>query len=183
MLNIELEHQAKIYSKALFELADSKNIADTVYNDLQNLALTLNFTNADSLYKKLQKLNKTNQKKFFNNIFLQLQTSNHLQSFFSLMLLNGKLHAFLYFVFNYNSFLYMHKGYTKILVTSAVELTENQKQKLQDSLKQKLKYNFYTDYKVNKSILGGLIVKTKGQVFDDSVKTKIQGMVNQLIKV
>jgi F-type H+-transporting ATPase subunit delta len=58
-------------------------------------------------------------------------------------------------------------------VTSADELSHNQKNEIRDQLKQTLGEKLSLNFNVDRKIIGGLIVKVGSKMIDSSLATKI----------
>ena len=72
----------------------------------------------------------------------------------------------------------------KASVTSASELTVEQKQKIEKKLLDSTEYvEFIMDYKIDPSIIGGLIIRIGDRVVDSSIKSKIELMKKDLMKL
>ena len=69
-------------------------------------------------------------------------------------------------------------------VTSAAELTEAQKNKIKEKLLATTDYvEFRISYDVDKSLIGGMVIRIGGRVVDSSVKTKLERMARDLTKI
>lgn len=69
-----------------------------------------------------------------------------------------------------------------VYIQSAVELSEMQKQEIYQKLLSTTKYHsLEIHYHVDKSIIGGLIIRIKNRVMDSSVRTKIYNIKKQLL--
>ncbi|MBQ8636179.1 ATP synthase F1 subunit delta [bacterium] len=64
------------------------------------------------------------------------------------------------------------KNKQRVHVTSAINLDENEKEKLKNKLIEKLQKDVILNYEENKDILGGLVIKYEDKVIDLSLKTK-----------
>lgn len=62
----------------------------------------------------------------------------------------------------------------RVEIISAIELQENQKQRLVNKLSDKYKKNIAASWSVDEDIIGGLIIKTKDEVTDNSIKNKLE---------
>lgn len=72
----------------------------------------------------------------------------------------------------------------KASVTSATELTDEQKQKVEAKLLELTDYvEFIMDYKIDTSIIGGLIIRIGDRVVDSSIRSKIELMKKDLMKL
>ena len=59
-------------------------------------------------------------------------------------------------------------------VTTAIELTENQKKKVEERLLETTRYKeFEMHYHVDSSLIGGLVIRIGDRVVDSSIKTKL----------
>lgn len=76
------------------------------------------------------------------------------------------------------------KEYKKIgvaHVTTAVELTAEQKRKVTDRLLETTDYqSFEMDFKTDPELLGGMVIRIKDRVVDTSVKNKLRQLSKQL---
>ena len=68
-------------------------------------------------------------------------------------------------------------------VTSAVSLTDSQKADIEKRLIETTHYDsMEIEYKVDKSLIGGLVIRIEDRVVDSSIKTKLEGMSKALAK-
>lgn len=69
-------------------------------------------------------------------------------------------------------------------VTSATELSEDQKKEIEAKLLATTSYvDFRMNYAVDKSLIGGMVVRIGDRVVDSSVKTKLETMARELSKI
>ena len=76
---------------------------------------------------------------------------------------------------------YQDKGIVEVRVETAVELTAAQDKKLRSVLETKLKAPSLLVYTVKPEVLGGLRVRFKSFLIDDTLESKL-GRIGQLIK-
>ncbi len=77
-----------------------------------------------------------------------------------------------------------YQGIGHAYVTTAEELNDNQKQQIKQKLLETTKYNsIEIDYKIDPSLIGGMVVRIKDRVVDSSVKSKLERMSRDLHKV
>lgn len=65
---------------------------------------------------------------------------------------------------------------------SALELTEDEKKKLQDKLETLYKGKVDIEYSIDESLLGGLVVEVDGKVFDGSLRHRLHE-VKEVMKI
>ncbi len=64
----------------------------------------------------------------------------------------------------------------RVEVTSAIEITEDRKQKLIEKLQNKLKKNVIINWVLDNDIIGGLVIKIDDDVIDNSLKNKLENL-------
>ena len=72
------------------------------------------------------------------------------------------------------------RGAVKAEITTASELTKEQLEELKSNLSSAFKAEVEVETSVNPELIGGLVVKVGSQLFDDSIKTKLDGLKNSL---
>ena len=72
------------------------------------------------------------------------------------------------------------KGSSEIFVTSAFELSDEQLQKLTDSLKGRYGDSLTVEQVIDKSLIGGFSIKCGDEVTDYSIKGKLEKLRNQI---
>lgn len=70
----------------------------------------------------------------------------------------------------------------RILVTSAVTMPEDAKNRLKQKLEEKLKANVLLDLNINKDIIAGLVIKIDDNVIDMSLKHKLEDLSKNILK-
>ena len=69
-------------------------------------------------------------------------------------------------------------------VTTAVELNDLQKSKIEEKLLETTKYeSFECTYHVDKALIGGMVIRIGDRVVDSSIKTKLYDLTRELRKI
>ena len=77
-----------------------------------------------------------------------------------------------------------YKNIGRAYVTTAQPLSEEQKKAVTDKLLATTKYvEFEMNYNVDKSIIGGIIIRIGDRVFDSSIKSQLDNLTKQLKKI
>ncbi|ETB61331.1 ATP synthase F1, delta subunit [Plasmodium yoelii 17X] len=169
----------KRYSLALYNVGKKSNKLNEITRDL--LFIKNNFLNDKTFQTFLhtpnidskEKLNflKSECKKHNNNNFNSM-TGNFLESLF-----DSKRLTFLpKIIQEFELLLMKDRKEIKCIVYTARDIDNNYKKKISDSIVSKLKkqLNPLIEYKIDKNILGGLVLQIGNQVFDFSAKSKIE---------
>lgn len=174
---------AGTYGDALFELAVEENRTDSLMQEIETLQAVLK-ENSDfekilvhpeiPLSKKLQVI---------EDVF-KGQISDALTGFLRIVVTKGR-YKNLPDIFAY--FIARVKEYKKIgvaSVISAVPLTGEQKQKIEQKLLDTTQYEtMEIDYKVEKERIGGLIIKIGDRVVDSTISGRLSRLSAGLMKI
>ncbi len=170
---------AKRYATALFELAKEKGLVEEI--DQQAMYLEKKLSDPEvrrfiqhpeiSLEAKLQ---------FIQELFEE-PPARPLLELIRLMLRRGRA-ADIQAVLDYYDILTdRYRGVEDVVVESAVELTEEEKQELLAVIKKFSDYNFRTTFRVNPDLLGGLVVYLgRDRVIDGSLSTALKELYELL---
>lgn len=75
-----------------------------------------------------------------------------------------------------------HKGIVTARLVSAKPLTAQQIQRIKDKLTQTLGKQIDLVYSIDQRLIGGLQIYVCGRLIDNSIKTKLNGLKNQLVE-
>lgn len=171
------------YGEALFELAQESNELDNIRQEVN--AVKNAFLENPELLKLLNhpKIVKEEKVKVIENIFTG-RVSADIVGFLTLIVTKDRYNQ-IYDILEYFEHRYKeYKGIGVAYVTSAVELNDQQKKSIEERLLSTTKYDVVeANYVVDKSILGGLIIRIEDRVVDSSIKTQIEELEKSLYLV
>ena len=161
------------YASALYELAaESKNI-DAVLKDLEFLQKNIKKNKDLKLLVKSPLIASGDKQKIMEKI-LSKQLADKLTTTFLKIISNNKrfvhLSSIISQFMNINA---QKRGKVLADVTSADKLSDKQKNEINDQLKSILGEKLSLNFKVDKKIIGGLIVKVGSKMIDSSLASKI----------
>ena len=168
------------YGNAVFELAKQEGKLDEFYPQVEAMIQT--FRNNAELVKILEqpKIAKVEKIKVIEEIFGERVAKELLGV---MVLLIEKNHytdmeeVFAYFI----TLVKEERGIGIAQVTSAVSLSETQKSEIEKKLLNTTKYqSFEMGYRVDESLIGGMIIRIGDRVVDSSIKTKIYNLSKEL---
>ena len=172
---------SKTYGEALFELAMEENKAQEMLEEIFTLQTALS-ENPD--FDKLMKhpgVPKQEKLQVVREIF-KGRVSNELAGFLEIVVSKERYND-LPAIFTY--FIDKVKEAQKIgvaFVSSAVELTEAQKEKVRTRLIETTSYEtMEMHYSVEPSLIGGMVIRVNDRVVDSSIRTKLNSMTKQLM--
>lgn len=172
---------ARKYANALFEAGIEANVIDKVYNDVLFVVETLKSNEQLSEFMYSPLIKSVDKKDVISKLF-----SVHLQSvtldFMNVLVDAGRFDVVEEIANQFSDAYNEEKNIVKPIITSAVELNEQQRASLLIKLEAKLNKKVEPEYSVNADIIGGLIVEIGDKTIDCSLKTKFDNMQKQLTK-
>lgn len=174
---------AKIYGEALFQLALEENKLDTFMEEVAFVKEA--FAENKDLIKLLNhpQISKEEKVKVIESIF-KGRICDDVTGVLVLIVEKGRAFEIEGIL---SDFLTKVREYKKIgvaYVTSAVPLTEEQKQKIEQKLLATTDYvNYEMNFSVDASLIGGMVIRIGDRVVDSSIKTKLYHMAQNLSKV
>ena len=161
----------EVYSKGLYDSLNKENVTDVVEH-FQNISNDTSVYGLADLFK-----NKTIQKDEKLKAAIELVgESEDLEAFMQTLGNNGRLdllpNIFSYFV-DYAS---RRQNNVPVKVTVSEEPNEETKNKVSLFVSQKMGYNTPIKYEINKTMLGGVVLKYKDSEIDLSVDNKLDGL-------
>ncbi len=163
------------YAGALFIIASEKNCKseyasylDTLCQSFSDEPMYLEFLHspAISTTEKISSLSK---------IFSSLVPEDVL-SFIQLMCEKGRINLIFEATQAYKYLVAQSEKIVEASITSAVELNDDEKKKLQLKLENKFNCTVNTIFKIDPSLLGGIIVEIDGKILDGSVKNRLRDL-------
>ncbi|MBQ9118507.1 MAG: ATP synthase F1 subunit delta [Lachnospiraceae bacterium] len=174
---------SKVYGEALFELALEKQSVDTLFEEVLLVREAL-AENKEMIQMLAHPQIAREEKLSVVETIFRGRVSDDLTGFLLLIVDKGRAGE-LDAVLGY--FLSKVKEYKKIgvvKVTSAVELSAEQKKSVEEKLLATTDYaTVEMHYKVDAALIGGLIIRIGDRVVDSSIRTKLQQLEKQLQKI
>lgn len=174
---------AGTYSDALFELALEKNTVDSYAEEVAFLKEVFEENKELTQLLNHPKIASEEKISVIENIF-KGHISDDITGFI-VIIVNKNRSVNLLDIFE--DFLAKVKEHNKIgiaYITSAVELNKIQKAKVEDKLLATTDYEkFEMNYEVDSSLIGGMVIRIKDRVVDNSIKTKLYMLSQNLFKI
>lgn len=172
---------AKKYANALFEMSKEASCIQKSYDDLVFVVETIT-TNEDLkkfIYSPLIK--KEDKKDVIDRLF-SIQIDKPCLDFLKMLADCGRIDVIEEISNQFTKVFDEENNIVKPIITSAVELNEEQKQNIVSKLRSKLSKNIQPEYVINPNIIGGLIIDIDDRTIDFSLKSKFDNMHKQLTK-
>ncbi len=164
---------AKRYSNALLESAG--DLRDEILSDLDKINEIFNNNVEFQMFFKHPSVSLKDKKETLKDIF-QNKINPKTFDFLNVLLDENRFDIFnsIYNVFKTD--IQILKNQQNVFVTSAVELDEDEKEKIKQKLALKLNKEVILSCLKDEDILGGLIIKINDNIIDLSLKTKFDNL-------
>lgn len=164
---------AERYAAALFELADERRVLDPVAADLR--ALKAMIAESPDLVRLVRSpiLSRDAQGRALAALAERAGLTPLVRDFLAVVARNRRLFAVPAMIEAYLQKLAARRGEVTAEVSAAQPLSEAQLQKLGDELRRALGRRVAVEVKVDRSLLGGLVVKVGSRMIDGSLKSRL----------
>ena len=161
------------YALALYDLASENKVIDPVLDNLKSIQEVINKNRELKLLVKSPLI-------FSNDkleILLKLMSKQNLNqlsvTFLKVISKNKRFASLLSIILQFANINAQKRGDVLAAITSADELSEDQRANVKEQLKAILGEKLSLNFKVDKKIIGGLIVKVGSKMIDTSLANKI----------
>lgn len=174
---------SKTYGDALFELAVEENKVDVLLEEIKQLQEVLSQNEDFGKLMNHPKILKEEKIQVTNNIF-EGRISKELLGFLTIIISKDRYcdidDILDYFVAEVKKY----KGIGVATVTTAVPLKDDQCKKIEQKLLDTTKFkSMEIEYKLDASLIGGMVIRIGDRVVDSSISTKLNELQKDLLKV
>lgn len=171
---------SKVYGDALFETAMEKDRTDVLYEEIGSLVPVLEGNPELMALLNNPRIVKEEKVSIIQQVFGG-RVEEELMGFLTIVVEKGRqndlLPIFDYFIQRVKEF----KRIGTVSVTSAVELSEEQKARLKEKLLASTDYvMFETSYQIDPALIGGMVIRIGDRVVDSSIRTRLYEMKREL---
>lgn len=174
---------SKTYGEALFQLAIEQNKLDQYMEEMIAIQNILEENPNFAALMNHPRIPMDEKKEVMQSVFND-RVDKEIVGFFDLLITKdryGDIDAILnYFV----SKAKLEKGIGTVKVVSAIELGEEQKKRIYDRLLNTTEFtSMEMTYIVDEELIGGLVIRIGDRVVDSSIKTKLEELQKDLMKI
>ncbi|OGT98389.1 MAG: ATP synthase F1 subunit delta, partial [Gammaproteobacteria bacterium RIFOXYB2_FULL_38_6] len=113
---------------------------------------------------------------------LEKKFSEEINNFLKLLLEYQRLYVLPDILTLYKRLVAMHQGILVVQVSSPFEINETQKKKLTEALEKRYQIKMEMNYHLDKDLLGGVMMRSRGFVIDGSVRGHLRRLKNDLMR-
>ncbi len=169
------ERVAKTYSRALFEVGLENNNLDVFMEELK--VVRDMFREYPDFYEILisPKINTEEKKKIVDEVF-KGKATNEINNFMKILLDKRRVKDLYSIVEQFENLIYEHKGIVKATAITTVLLGKDEKDSLTKKLESITGKEVELINEIDKSVLGGVLIKLGDQVIDGTLKGKLNNL-------
>ncbi|MBQ2184579.1 MAG: F0F1 ATP synthase subunit delta [Lachnospiraceae bacterium] len=171
------------YGDALFQLAVESSACVQMLEEVNELKKILADNPELAKIMKNPRFSKEEHIDILAKVF-KGKIDDNIYSFMELLTVKGR-YGYLDEILDYFTIRvkeYLHIG--QATVTSAIEIDSEMKKRIKDKLLSTTDYKeIEIDYKVDPSLIGGMVIRIKDRIVDNSVKTKLENITRDLHKM
>ena len=169
------------YGDALFEVALEDGAIDTLTEEIKTMTQILHENEDLSRIISHPKVSRNEKIQLIERIFKDY-FSNSLVGFLVLIIEKGRYEELTSIFEYYTDRVREYKKIGVVKVTSALKLSPEQQQTIERKLLATTQYEtLEVQYSVDKTILGGLIIRIKDRVVDNSIRSQIKAMTKAVV--
>ncbi len=175
-------HVSRCYAQALFNVALSRSTVDIISSEITQLK---SFNDKDARFGNFLDAPQvlTEHKIAMVKALFTTRLSPSLLSFLLLLIEKGRVDHLGEIAREFEKLVRTHKGLIRARVTTAVFLDEVYKKRLRDRLENLTGKKVEILYKIDHSIIGGIIVQLEHKVIDRSVRNVLDNLRHELLAV
>jgi F-type H+-transporting ATPase subunit delta len=162
---------AKRYGKALFEVAQGKNLLTDVENDLQLIAESIENSSFIVDWLSHPAVQLEQKKAVFQDSFPNIQPVT--KNFLFLLIDERREGELASIATEYHFLAFEAAGLAEAVVTTAFPMTSNEKEELVNTFEPIVDKKLVLEEQVDPDILGGVIVQVGDRLYDGSLRTKL----------
>ena len=161
------------YGSALYDLASEKNCIDGVLNDFDTIEKVMDESSELRNVVRSPLVNSDEKLNILIKIFSKSNLNDLTTIFLKVLKNNKRISNLLSIILQFKKINSEKRGDITADITSADELSEDEKNNITNQLKNSLGQKLSLNFDVDKDIIGGLIVRVGSKMIDTSILNKI----------
>ena len=161
------------YGHALYDLASEKKCIDSILNDFEVVEKVMKGSSDLRNVIRSPLVNSDEKLNILLKIFSQNNLDNLTTTFLKVLNKNKRISNLISIILQFKKINSEKRGDITADVTSANELSEDEKNNITNQLKNSLGQKLSLNFDIDKDIIGGLIVKVGSKMIDTSIANKI----------
>lgn len=168
-----LERISRRYSIAMYEEAKSKGIIDQFSEDVDMVLKTIKSNRDLELFFESPIIDKVKKTTVIKEIF-EGKVSKLMMNLMLLLVERQRDEHIVDILTNFQELKNEKEGVLTVEVTSAMELTDDEKKQVKEKIDNYTKLNSKPSFKVDANLVGGFVVRIKDVILDASIRHQLE---------
>ena len=173
---------ANRYAEALFQIGEEEKLTDMLYQELSEIVNLIKVNQDLFSILKSPVISKKEKISLIDNIF-EDKININIKNFLKILIEQDRISFISDISDSYKELLNEKNNILEGFVISAIPMKKEEIKELEEKLSEKYNKNVTLENKVDKSILGGVLVRLGNEEIDGTVKTHLDKMKEQLSQV
>lgn len=173
---------ASRYAEAIFQVGEESNSTTKLYEELNAV---LDILKSDKNFYNVLKsplISKGEKKEIIENVFND-RIENDLKNFFKILIDKERISSLELIQKSFKELLNEKNNVIEGKAITAVPMSEEEIKKLEENLSSKYNTNIVLENIVDKTILGGVLVRLGNKEIDGTIKTRLENLKQELSQV
>lgn len=173
---------ASRYAEALFQVGEEENLTDKLYQELSEIVNLIEINQDLFSILKSPVISKKEKINIIDNVF-ENKININVKNFLKILVERNRISSIKDIASSYKELLNEKNNILEGIAITAIPMKKEEIKKLEEKLSQKYNKNVTLENKVDKSILGGVLVRLGNEEIDGTVKTRLSKVKEQLSQV
>ncbi len=174
------ESLGRRYAKALIESIEDDNLLDRVHSELEVLSVALVSDKRGRVFFIGKTVSPEKKLEFLQKILDNFDIAPITKKFLKIVAGHNRMEYLPVISLSFGKFLDEKRNIERVTVTLSAPITTGQKKKLVASLEEARGKNIILEPVVNKDLLGGMVIRIAGKIYDSSILKQLQLLKNRL---
>ena len=171
---------AQTYALSLFEVAEEEKKEELLLSQLEEIcALAQEHPQFLQLLSSPM-VSKEERAKLVDEAF-EGQVDLYLLNFLKILAEGGRIQNLPEIEKEYRELYYLRENIEEVVATTAVPMSEEMQKKLTEKLEKSTGKKILLKNQIDKSLIGGVVLKIGNRQMDDSVKSRLEGIRRQIL--
>ena len=173
---------ASRYAEALFQVGEEENLTDKLYQELSEIVNLIEINQDLFSILKSPVISKKEKINIIDYVF-ENKININVKNFLKILVERNRISSIKDIASSYKELLNEKNNILEGIAITAIPMKKEEIKKLEEKLSQKYNKNVTLENKVDKSILGGVLVRLGNEEIDGTVKTRLSKVKEQLSQV
>ncbi len=172
---------SKNYARALLEIASNHNLTKEIQNDMEKVIEVINTSDDLKIVLGNTSISANKKNEIIDEIFKDKINLNVL-NLLKLLTDKGRFGELEGIYNSYCDMLNVLSNKKNVEIISSIGLSEGTKLRILDKLEQKLNCEVVPEWRIEETIIGGLVFKFDDYVIDSSIRTKLESLSKNILR-